>query len=38
VLDNPPPVGHFPQVEAPKLVGSLLFNHLYAANPTRTRP
>ena len=38
VLDNPPPVGHFPQVEAPKLVGSLLFNHLYAANPTKTRP
>jgi pimeloyl-ACP methyl ester carboxylesterase len=38
VLDSPPPVGHFPQVEAPKLVGSLLFNHLYAADPTKTGP
>jgi pimeloyl-ACP methyl ester carboxylesterase len=31
VLDNPPPVGHFPQVEAPKLVGALLVRHLQAA-------
>jgi pimeloyl-ACP methyl ester carboxylesterase len=36
VLDNPPPVGHFPQVEAPKLVGSLLVKHLQdAANDNR---
>jgi pimeloyl-ACP methyl ester carboxylesterase len=38
VLDNPPPAGHFPQVEAPKLVGSLLFKHLTQANPRMTRP
>jgi pimeloyl-ACP methyl ester carboxylesterase len=31
VLDNPPPVGHFPQVEAPELVGPLLVKHLQAA-------
>ena len=31
VLDNPPPIGHFPQVEAPKLVGSLLVKHLQDA-------
>ena len=31
VLDNPPPVGHFPQVEAPELVGPLLIKHLQAA-------
>jgi len=37
VLDNPPPVGHFPQVEAPKLVGSLLVEHLRKANPTKDR-
>jgi hypothetical protein len=24
VLDDPPPVGHYPQVEAPELVGPLL--------------
>jgi pimeloyl-ACP methyl ester carboxylesterase len=28
VLDNPPPVGHLPQVEAPELVGPLLIKHL----------
>ena len=31
VLDNPPPVGHLPQVEAPELVGPLLIKHLQAA-------
>jgi pimeloyl-ACP methyl ester carboxylesterase len=31
VLDNPPPVGHFPEVEAPELVGPLLIKHLQAA-------
>jgi pimeloyl-ACP methyl ester carboxylesterase len=31
VLDNPPPVGHFPEVEAPELVGPLLVKHLQAA-------
>jgi len=31
VLDSPPPVGHFPQVEAPELVGPLLIKHLQAA-------
>jgi pimeloyl-ACP methyl ester carboxylesterase len=31
VLDNPPPVGHFPEVEAPELVGPLLVEHLHAA-------
>lgn len=31
VLDNPPPVGHFPEVEAPELVGPLLVGHLQAA-------
>jgi pimeloyl-ACP methyl ester carboxylesterase len=31
VLDNPPPVGHFPQLEAPELVGPLLIKHLQAA-------
>jgi pimeloyl-ACP methyl ester carboxylesterase len=31
VLDNPPPVGHFPEVEAPELVGPLLVEHLQAA-------
>jgi pimeloyl-ACP methyl ester carboxylesterase len=31
VLDNPPPVGHFPEVEAPELVGALLIKHLQAA-------
>lgn len=31
VLDNPPPVGHFPQVEAPELVGPLLIKHFQAA-------
>ena len=31
VLDNPPPVGHFPQVEAPELVGRLLIKHLQPA-------
>jgi pimeloyl-ACP methyl ester carboxylesterase len=28
VLDGPPPVGHFPEVEAPELVGPLLVKHL----------
>jgi hypothetical protein len=28
VLDNPPRVGHLPQVEAPELVGALLIKHL----------
>jgi pimeloyl-ACP methyl ester carboxylesterase len=31
VLDGPPPVGHFPEVEAPELVGPLLVRHLQAA-------
>jgi pimeloyl-ACP methyl ester carboxylesterase len=31
VLDNPPPVGHFPEVEAPELVGPLLVKHLQTA-------
>jgi pimeloyl-ACP methyl ester carboxylesterase len=31
VLDHQPPVGHFPQVEAPELVGPLLVKHLQAA-------
>ena len=31
VLDYPPPVGHFPEVEAPELVGPLLIKHLQAA-------
>jgi pimeloyl-ACP methyl ester carboxylesterase len=31
VLDNPPSVGHFPEVEAPELVGPLLIKHLQAA-------
>jgi pimeloyl-ACP methyl ester carboxylesterase len=31
VLDGPPPVGHFPEVEAPELVGPLLIKHLQAA-------
>jgi pimeloyl-ACP methyl ester carboxylesterase len=31
VLDNPPPVGHFPEVEAPELVAPLLIKHLQAA-------
>ena len=31
VLDNPPPVGHLPQVEAPELVGPLLIKHLQTA-------
>jgi pimeloyl-ACP methyl ester carboxylesterase len=31
VLDTPPPVGHFPQVEAPELVAPLLVEHLKAA-------
>jgi pimeloyl-ACP methyl ester carboxylesterase len=38
VLDNPPPVGHFPQVEAPRLVGSLLVEHLSQTSPIRLRP
>jgi pimeloyl-ACP methyl ester carboxylesterase len=37
VLDNPPPVGHFPQVEAPRLVGSLLVEHLSQTSPIRLR-
>ena len=41
VLDNPPPVGHFPQVEAPRLVGALLVKHLQTAaddnRPARRR-
>jgi pimeloyl-ACP methyl ester carboxylesterase len=32
VLDGPPPVGHFPEVEAPELVGPLLVKHLQAAD------
>jgi pimeloyl-ACP methyl ester carboxylesterase len=32
VLDNPPPVGHFPEVEAPELVGPLLVKHLQGAD------
>src|SRR5271154_1152762 len=31
VLDNPPPVGHFPQAEAPELVEPLLIKHLQSA-------
>jgi pimeloyl-ACP methyl ester carboxylesterase len=31
VLDDPPPVGHFPEVEAPELVAPLLIKHLQAA-------
>jgi pimeloyl-ACP methyl ester carboxylesterase len=31
VLADPPPVGHFPEVEAPELVGTLLIKHLQAA-------
>jgi pimeloyl-ACP methyl ester carboxylesterase len=31
VLDNAPPVGHFPEVEAPELVAPLLIKHLQAA-------
>jgi pimeloyl-ACP methyl ester carboxylesterase len=34
VLDDPPPVGHFPEVEAPELVGPLLVEHLNQVNPT----
>lgn len=32
VLDASPPVGHFPQVEAPELVGPLVVKHLRAAS------
>jgi len=35
VLDDPPPVGHFPEVEAPELVGPLLVKHLQAAGSAR---
>jgi pimeloyl-ACP methyl ester carboxylesterase len=38
VLDNPPAVGHFPQVEAPELVGALLIKHLQAAQNSPTPP
>jgi hypothetical protein len=34
VLDDPPPVGHLPEVEAPELVGPLLVEHLNQVNPT----
>jgi pimeloyl-ACP methyl ester carboxylesterase len=32
VLDNSPPVGHFPEVEAPELVGPSLVKHLQGAD------
>jgi pimeloyl-ACP methyl ester carboxylesterase len=32
VLADPPAVGHFPEVEAPELVGTLLIKHLQAAH------